>query len=87
MNKFWLMFAAGNMAAAGQALQAQDADNTGKDDVIGTVLVASGSALQAYASGSDAGFKRWLKVAADAIYTYLGQAAPQSAQPATLTAK
>ena len=72
MNKFWLMFAAGNMTAAGQALQAQDADNSGKDDVIGSVLVASGSALQAYAAGSDAGFKRWLKVAADAIYTYLG---------------
>ncbi len=76
MNKFWLMFAAGNMVAAGQAMQAQDADGTGKDDVIGTVLVASGSAVQAYAMGSDAGFKRWLRVAADAIYTYLGQLPP-----------
>jgi hypothetical protein len=44
------------------------------------VLVASGSALQAYASGSDAGFKRWLKVAADAIYTYLGLTPPQPTQ-------
>ncbi len=76
MNKFWLMFAAGNMVAAGQALQAQDPDGGGKDDVIGTVLVASGSALQAYAIGSETGFKRWLKVAADAIYTYLGLTPP-----------
>ena len=77
MNKFWLMFAAGNMQAVGQALQAQDPDGTGKDDVIGTVLVAAGGAVQAYAIGSDAGFRRWLKVAADAIYAYLGLAAPQ----------
>lgn len=78
MNKFWLMFAAGNMASMGQALQSQDTDSAGKDDVIGAVLVASGSALQAYASGSDAGFKRWLKVAADAIYSYLGLTPPQT---------
>lgn len=81
MNKFWLMFAAGNMVAAGQALQGQDTDSSGKDDVIGAVLVASGSALQAYATGSDAGFKRWLKVAADAIYQYLGLAIPQPTTP------
>ena len=79
MNKFWLMFAAGNMQSVGQALQAQDPDSTGKDDVIGTVLVAAGSAIQAYVMGSEAGFKRWLKVAADAIYTYLGQQVPPTA--------
>lgn len=78
MNKFWLMFAAGNMASVGQAMQAQDTDNTGKDDVIGTVLMASGSALQAYALGSEAGLRRWLKVAADSIYSYLGLTVPQS---------
>ena len=77
MNKFWLSFAAGNMQAVGQALQAQDPDATGKDDVIGAVLTASGSAMQAYVNGNEAGFKRWLKVAADAIYTYLGIAVPQ----------
>lgn len=77
MNKFWLVFAAGNMQAVGQALQSQDPDSTGKDDVIGTVLVAAGGAVQAYANGSDVGFKRWLKVAADAIYTYLGLAPQQ----------
>jgi len=77
MNKFWLSFAAGTMQSVGQGLQAQDPDSTGKDDVIGTVLVASGSAVQAYVLGSEAGFKRWLKVAADAIYAYLGLTAPQ----------
>jgi hypothetical protein len=49
-----------------------DSDNKGNDDVLGTILQLSGNALQSFSNNDDKGFKKFLKLAADTIYDFLG---------------
>ena len=72
MNKnFWYQFALAQIQSVGFALKAQDADNTGNDDMIGNLLNAVGTALSAFLRGDVKGFRGALKTIADSIYTFL----------------
>lgn len=81
MNRaFLLMLASAQMQVAGQMLQLQDANTTGRDDVIGKVLSTGGKAVGAYGNGDVKSVDASLKLIADSIYDYLGLAQSTSAQ-------
>lgn len=71
MKNFWLMFATTSMASAGAALKAEDANNTGSDDMAGNLLISGSTALSAFLRGDVKGFRGALKVLADSIYSFL----------------
>lgn len=75
-NRLLLAVIAAQLSAFGVTLRNLDSDNKGNDDVFGQVLQTSGSALNAFANNDDKGFKRYLKIIADSIYSFLGLAAP-----------
>jgi len=80
MNKLFLLLLAGSqMQVAGNILQAQDANTTGRDDVIGKLLTVGGKAIGAYGNGDLKTVDGSLKVIADSIYEYLGQPKTQPA--------
>lgn len=75
-NKILFLVIAAQLRAFGVTLKAIDADNKGNDDLFGTILDESGQALSSYASSDDKGFKKYLRIIADSIYTFLGLTVP-----------
>lgn len=71
-RKFVLTLASTQLQVAGQLLEANDADNTGTDDVVGKVTVSLGKAISSFASGDATKVDADLKIIADSIYDYLG---------------
>lgn len=72
MNKqFWYQFAAAQMQVVGDMLKFQDTNNTGNDDMAGSLLKTGSAALQAFARGDTGGFRGALKTIADSINAFL----------------
>ncbi|HKO43354.1 MAG TPA: hypothetical protein VJU84_08690 [Pyrinomonadaceae bacterium] len=76
-KKFLLFLASSQMQVAGQMLQAQDTNTTGRDDVIGKLLSTGGKALGSYSAGDIKSVDASLKLIADSIYDYQGQQPPR----------
>lgn len=74
MNKqFWYSFAAAQMQVAGDLLKMQDADNTGSDDMAGSLIKSGSTALMAFVRGDVKGFRKVLRLIADSINTFLDE--------------
>ncbi len=65
-----------SLRSFGSILQAQDADTTGKDDVLGSILSAGADALQAWAFGNEKGWRKALTAIRDTCNSVLGSTAP-----------
>lgn len=70
--QFALSLAISAMLVAGQLLKSRDKNDTGADDVAGNILVNGATALSAYGSGNETGFRKALRTIADGIYGFLG---------------
>lgn len=75
-NKLLLAVIAAQLGAFGVTLRNLDSDNKGNDDLFGMVLQTSGNALNSYANNDDKGFKKYLRIIADSIYSFLGLTPP-----------
>lgn len=71
-NKLLLAVIAAQLAAFGVTLRNLDSDSKGNDDIFGQILQTSGNALNSFSNNDDKGFKKYLKVIADSIYSFLG---------------
>lgn len=69
---------AGSLRTVGLLLQHQDTNNTGNDDLIGSVCVTAADALSAYGASNETGLRRALTSLRDALNAYLGPAQPAS---------
>jgi hypothetical protein len=70
MNIF-VAIAASAMQTAGVILKNKDTNTTGSDDVAGNLLSVGSQALSSYAAGDEQGFRKYLKLIADAINNFL----------------
>lgn len=77
MNLNVLLLIAGmQMNVAGNVLKQQDADNIGKDDIIGSLLLTGGQVVIAYANGKPSSVNEKLRLLRDAIDAYLSLQSP-----------
>lgn len=60
LNPIVVALIAGNMQALGITLETMDANSTGKDDVIGMLLVAGSEAFQGFVQSNDGKLDRAL---------------------------
>ena len=70
-KRFWYILAASQMIGVGDALKEQDDNNTGNDDMAGSLIKGVATALKAFARGDIKGFRGALKTIADSIDTFL----------------
>lgn len=70
-NRFLYLLIASQVSSFGQSLRVIDSDNKGNDDVIGSIMQLSGSALMAFLNGDTKGFRKYLKIIADTINEFL----------------
>lgn len=74
----------GALRTVGALLQARDANTTGSDDVVGTLMSSGADAATAYAFGDERGLRRALVVIRDGINSYLGAAGSALAGAGTI---
>lgn len=70
-NRILLIIIGAQLQAFGVSLRAMDSDSKGNDDVIGSALQLSGSAIGALANSDTKGFRKYLKLVADSINEFL----------------
>ena len=73
MNAFFAALAPAAMLSVGTALQAKDANKTGADDAVGSILVAAAPAVTMAIDGTQggAGLKKAITAVRDAAQAYL----------------
>lgn len=73
MNQFFAALAPAAMLSVGVALQAKDANKTGADDAVGSILVAAAPAVTAAIDGTQGGpaIKKAMTAVRDAAQAYL----------------
>jgi hypothetical protein len=71
-----LTFVAGMMQGVGLSLEAQDTNTTGKDDLIGLLLVSGGDALTGFASNNDTKLRKAITAIRDGADAYLKATSP-----------
>ena len=73
MNAFFAALAPAAMLSVGTALQVKDANKTGADDAVGTILVAAAPAVAAVIDGTQGGptVKKAMTAVRDAAQAWL----------------
>lgn len=73
LNPIVVALIAGNMQAVGITLENLDADNVGKDDVIGGLLVGGADAFQGFAQGQEGKLDKGVLATYKVTRSYLKQ--------------